>query len=378
MMRQKLKDPQPGLRHRLHRLHPPGAPRAQGAQRAHPHQRRRPQPAGLPRRGSSRWPASSGVSGLRVGVVEGDDILPRLRELIDAGHRAEQHGHRRAAGAHRRPGDERQRLPGRPAGRARPCGQGAHIVLCGRVTDTALALAPMIHEFGWAEDDWDRLAAGTIAGHIIECGAQCTGGNFSRWWEVPDLWNVGYPIVEARGGRHLHGHQARGDRRHGDGRYGLRAARLRDGRSRGLHHAGRDRRLHLHPRCARTARTGCASRASRAAEDAVPQGLGLLPRRLQGERPDHALRPAGGGEGAGWRPRSSGSGWSGRASPSRDEDRETSSCSARAPACPGSSTAPDDRPRSCCASACGDAGSRPRWSASARRSRRSSPPARRA
>jgi hypothetical protein len=76
--------------------------------------------------------------------------------------------------------------------------QGAHIVLCGRITDTALALAPMIHEFGWTEDDWDHLAAGTIAGHIIECGAQCTGGNFSRWWEVPDLWNVGYPVVEAR------------------------------------------------------------------------------------------------------------------------------------------------------------------------------------
>jgi len=64
-------------------------------------------------------------------------------------------------------------------------------------TDTALALAPLIHEFGWSADDWDRMAAGTIAGHIIECGAQCTGGNFSRFWEVPDLWNVGYPIVNA-------------------------------------------------------------------------------------------------------------------------------------------------------------------------------------
>jgi hypothetical protein len=76
--------------------------------------------------------------------------------------------------------------------------QGAQIILCGRITDTALALAPMIHEFGWSDTDWNHLAAGTIAGHIIECGAQCTGGNFSRFWEVPDLWNVGYPIVEAR------------------------------------------------------------------------------------------------------------------------------------------------------------------------------------
>ncbi|HEV2843399.1 MAG TPA: acyclic terpene utilization AtuA family protein, partial [Thermoanaerobaculia bacterium] len=62
----------------------------------------------------------------------------------------------------------------------------------------ALALAPMIHEFGWSYEDWNLMAAGTIAGHIIECGAQCTGGNFSRWWEVPDLWNVGYPVIEAR------------------------------------------------------------------------------------------------------------------------------------------------------------------------------------
>ena len=73
---------------------------------------------------------------------------------------------------------------------------GALIVLCGRVTDTALALGPLVHEFGWAADDWDRLAAGTICGHILECGAQATGGNFTRWWEVPDLWKVGYPIAE--------------------------------------------------------------------------------------------------------------------------------------------------------------------------------------
>jgi hypothetical protein len=55
-----------------------------------------------------------------------------------------------------------------------------------------------VHEFGWAPGDWDRLAAGTIAGHILECGPQCTGGNFSRFWEVPDLWDVGYPVAECR------------------------------------------------------------------------------------------------------------------------------------------------------------------------------------
>lgn len=76
--------------------------------------------------------------------------------------------------------------------------KGAEIVITGRVTDTGLALAPMIHEFGWKPDDWDRLSAGTIAGHTIECGAQSTGGNCQVDWEtIPHLEDVGYPIVEA-------------------------------------------------------------------------------------------------------------------------------------------------------------------------------------
>jgi hypothetical protein len=76
--------------------------------------------------------------------------------------------------------------------------QGAEIVITGRVTDTGLALAPMIHEFGWKADDWNRLSAGTIAGHSIECGAQSTGGNCQVDWEtIPHLEDVGYPIVEA-------------------------------------------------------------------------------------------------------------------------------------------------------------------------------------
>ncbi len=136
-----------------------------------------------------------GVSGIRVGVVEGDDVLPRLPELVAAGHEL----------ANMDTGEPIEPLLDKFTSAnaylgARPVvealEQGAHIVLCGRVTDTALALAPAIHEFGWTADDWDHLAAGTIAGHILECGPQCTGGNFSRWWEVPDLWNVGYPLVE--------------------------------------------------------------------------------------------------------------------------------------------------------------------------------------
>ena len=138
-----------------------------------------------------------GVSGLRVGVVEGDDIFPRLRELIDGGHPLDNMD----TGAPLAPMIDQVMSANAYLGARPVCqalGDGALIVLCGRITDTALALAPMMHEFGWAGDDWDHLAAGTIAGHIIECGAQCTGGNFSRWWEVPDLWNAGYPVIEAR------------------------------------------------------------------------------------------------------------------------------------------------------------------------------------
>jgi hypothetical protein len=138
-----------------------------------------------------------GVTGLRVGVVDGDDLLPRLPELIAAGHTLKNMD----TGEPLAPLVDKVMSANAYLG-AQPIvdalGQGAQIVLCGRVTDTALALAPMIHEFGWGMEDWDLLAAGTIAGHIIECGAQCTGGNFSRFWEVPDLWNVGYPLVEAR------------------------------------------------------------------------------------------------------------------------------------------------------------------------------------
>jgi hypothetical protein len=138
-----------------------------------------------------------GVKGLRVGVVEGDDLLPRLKGLIAAGNPLKNMD----TGEPLAPIVDRVMSANAYLG-AKPVvealKQDAQIVLCGRITDTALGLAPMIHEFGWPDADWNLLAAGTIAGHIIECGAQCTGGNFSRFWEVPDLWNVGYPIVEAR------------------------------------------------------------------------------------------------------------------------------------------------------------------------------------
>jgi hypothetical protein len=83
-------------------------------------------------------------------------------------------------------------------------GQGAQIVLTGRGTDPGLVLGPLIHEFRWAASDFDKLAAGTVAGHIVECGAQCTGGNYTDWRAVPDMARIGYPIVEAKADGSFH------------------------------------------------------------------------------------------------------------------------------------------------------------------------------
>jgi hypothetical protein len=77
-------------------------------------------------------------------------------------------------------------------------GRGAQIVLTGRGTDPGLVLGPLIHEYGWRADEFDKLAAGTVAGHIVECGAQCTGGNYTDWRKVPDMARIGYPVLEVR------------------------------------------------------------------------------------------------------------------------------------------------------------------------------------
>jgi hypothetical protein len=139
-----------------------------------------------------------GLAGrLRIGVVTGDDLLDRLDGLLGRGHEL------RNLDTGRPLREVRDRvlaanayLGARPVVEA--LDRGAHIVITGRVTDTGLTLAPMIHAFGWRPDDWDRLAAGTVAGHIIECGAQASGGNcLVNWERIPDLANIGYPIVDA-------------------------------------------------------------------------------------------------------------------------------------------------------------------------------------
>jgi hypothetical protein len=135
---------------------------------------------------------------VRVGVVTGDDILDRIGELTARGHRLANLDTGEPLEAVRdRVQSANVYLGAQPVVEA--LGRGAQVVITGRVTDTGLTLAPMMHEFGWAADDWNRVAAGTVAGHINECGAQCTGGNCLVDWEhIPKMADPGYPIVEAR------------------------------------------------------------------------------------------------------------------------------------------------------------------------------------
>ena len=138
-----------------------------------------------------------GTEGPRhIAVVRGDDLMERLDSLLEAGH------------------ELRNMETGEPLATVRDqvqsantylgagpiveaLGLGADVVITGRSTDTALTYAPMMHEFGWAPDDWDRLAAGVVAGHINECGCQAAGGNSLHEWRDIDLVEPGYPIIDA-------------------------------------------------------------------------------------------------------------------------------------------------------------------------------------
>lgn len=134
---------------------------------------------------------------LRLGIVTGDDIMDRVDELMERGIELSNMETAEPLSTVRdRIQSANVYLGAWPMVDA--LNQGAQVVITGRATDTGLTLAPLIYEFGWSEDDWDRLASGTIAGHIIECGAQSSGGNCQfDWRSIPDLTNVGYPIVEA-------------------------------------------------------------------------------------------------------------------------------------------------------------------------------------
>ena len=134
--------------------------------------------------------AKAGVA-IKVGVVLGDDLLPRKKEFADCTEL-----------------DSGKPLPPTLVSMnaylgaipiARALDAGAEIVITGRCVDSAVVLGPLMHEFGWKEDEYDKLAAGSVAGHIIECGAQCTGGNFTDWELVAEGFaDMGFPIVEVQ------------------------------------------------------------------------------------------------------------------------------------------------------------------------------------
>ncbi|MBL8220753.1 MAG: DUF1446 domain-containing protein, partial [Bryobacterales bacterium] len=134
---------------------------------------------------------------LKVAVVLGDDLYERIGDLLERGHAMKNMDNGEPlAGIRDRILSANAYIGAFPVAEA--LATGADVVIAGRCTDTALALAPMIHAFGWTAGQHDLLAAGTIAGHIIECGAQCTGGNCQvDWQRIPDMANIGYPIVEA-------------------------------------------------------------------------------------------------------------------------------------------------------------------------------------
>ena len=137
-----------------------------------------------------------GYEDIKVAVVDGDNILNDLDTLIEDGHPLNNmetgepitsvKGELLSANVY---------FGSRPIVEA--LNKGADIVVTGRVTDTGLTLAPMIHEFDWSFEDYDKMSAGTIAGHIIECGAQVSGGNFTDWETIDDFVDIGFPIIEA-------------------------------------------------------------------------------------------------------------------------------------------------------------------------------------
>jgi hypothetical protein len=130
-----------------------------------------------------------------VAAVAGDDLMARLDELARAGAALDNmEDGRKLAGVRARVSSANAYFGAWPVVEALK--SGAQIVVTGRCTDTGITLAPMIHAFGWRPDDWDRLAAGIVAGHIVECGAQSTGGNFTDWHDVPRFAEIGYPILE--------------------------------------------------------------------------------------------------------------------------------------------------------------------------------------
>ena len=138
----------------------------------------------------------AGFTDIKVAVLDGDNILLNIDELIGNGHPLNNMDTGEPIST------VKDNLLSANVyfgcrGIVEALELGADVIVTGRVTDTGLTLAPMIYEFGWDFEDFDKVSVGTIAGHILECGAQASGGNFTDWEKVDDFTNIGFPIVEA-------------------------------------------------------------------------------------------------------------------------------------------------------------------------------------
>ncbi|WP_299944578.1 acyclic terpene utilization AtuA family protein [uncultured Microbulbifer sp.] len=140
-----------------------------------------------------------GLFGTKIAIVEGDDILGQLDQLIKNGQELKNMESGKALkSVLQKVTSANVYIGARPIVEA--LNKGADIVITGRVSDPSLTLAPLVYEFKWSMDDYDRLAAGTIMGHLLECGTQATGGNYTDWKKVSGFANMGFPIVEAQAG----------------------------------------------------------------------------------------------------------------------------------------------------------------------------------
>ncbi|WP_088368082.1 acyclic terpene utilization AtuA family protein [Sphingomonas dokdonensis] len=135
--------------------------------------------------------AEAGLS-FKIAIVTGDDLIDRVPDFATAG--VTEMFNDAPFPEPTKVWTANAYLGGGPIAAA--LAAGADVVITGRVVDSALTLGPLMHEFGWGADDHDRLSAGSLAGHVIECGAQATGGLFTDWEKVPDWAHIGYPIIE--------------------------------------------------------------------------------------------------------------------------------------------------------------------------------------
>lgn len=138
-----------------------------------------------------------GLSGMKVAIVEGDDIMDRLDEFTSRGEKL----------LNMDTGEDISTIRDKITSAnvyigAKPIVEalqaGADIVITGRASDPSLVVAPLVYEFGWSMEDYDKIAAATIMGHVTECGPQCTGGNYAGWRQVKDFARIGYPVIEAK------------------------------------------------------------------------------------------------------------------------------------------------------------------------------------